>query len=182
MSSEVSPAEERWLISPQAPEVAPSRPSPVSQIGAAPRALREFTLRLLRQERSDPHASEAELVDAAERCLLQLGDHLRSLIGAEGYRALVARSLQLATTEHGFLESVVPELDPPGRLSGLHQSLRRAPEAEVRSAAVSVLAGLIWLLTTFIGEDLTLRLLRDVWPRLPRRWRGTLPGGPTLAS
>ena len=33
-----------------------------------------------------------------------------------------------------------------------------------RDALTAVLAHLVWLLVTFIGEGLTRRILRDAWP------------------
>lgn len=128
----------------------------------APDQLRAFSLDLLRL--NSRGESEAELV---ERCLAELGACLRGLVGVEGHRALVTRALRLAAAEYPFWESVRPADEWPRQLIGLSRSMRGVTPDHARAGVSELLAWLLWLLVTFIGPDLTLRLLREVWPTLP---------------
>ncbi len=122
-------------------------------------ALRTVSERLLEGNRSERET-------AAERSFLQLGGRLSVLVGAEGYRALVTRALQLAASEFPQLNAVRPAMSPPGRLVGLHNRTRRAATADVQRALTATLAALFWLLEQFIGKDLTCTVLSEVWPWL----------------
>jgi hypothetical protein len=126
----------------------------------------ELSLRALDAAGLCAPTSPTLLVKAAERALLELGAHLSQLVGSEGYRALLARALQVAATDYPFLASVEPAANPPGRLVGLPRRAQRRPPREVHLALAVTLTNLIRVLSTFIGDDLTLRLLSDVWPRL----------------
>jgi len=103
---------------------------------------------------------------AAERSFIELGAHLSVLIGTEGYRALLARALHLASGEFALLSSVRPGIAPPGRLVGLRSGSRHAPAGEVRAAISATMAALLSVLEQFIGEDLVLRVLREICPPL----------------
>jgi len=82
---------------------------------------------------------------------------LTTLAGAAGFRSLLARALTLAKQESPALGAW--EVKPDGSLQGLNGEA-------ARSGAV-LIAHLIGLMITFIGEYLTLRLLHDVWLDLP---------------
>jgi hypothetical protein len=84
---------------------------------------------------------------------------LITLAGTDGFRALLARALTLAKREDGTLNVVSVRDD--GSLEGLTADINRA-------ACASLIGELLGLLMTFVGEDLTLRLLQDVWPEVPR--------------
>jgi hypothetical protein len=107
----------------------------------------------------------AAAAEAAEQTLIDLGTRLSTLIGSEGYRALISRALYLATDEFPVLKEVQPALAPPGRLAGLPHTLRSSQsEDDGKGAVVGVLAALLWLLEQFIGQDLTRQIVEDVWP------------------
>ncbi len=82
---------------------------------------------------------------------------LTTLAGVAGYRSLLARALSLAKQESPALLGW--EVQPDGSLHGLYGE-------SMQSGAV-LIAHLIGLMITFIGESLTLRMLRDVWLNLP---------------
>jgi hypothetical protein len=126
------------------------------------RRLQAVCLAMLKVPRCPAH-QRATLVDAAEDAVLELGAHLSQLVGAEGCRALLLRALQIASSDFPSLVDVRPAAAPPGRLIGLHK-LGRAQPAEALEAIAAALAGVMWLLLNFIGEDLTQRLLGEVWP------------------
>jgi len=106
----------------------------------------------------------ATVLAAAEECLLDLGRHLVVRVGIEGYCALLERALQLSVNDYPGLSSVRPRRRPPGRVNGLQQSARRLAPDDLENALVLVIANLIWLLTQLIGQELSLRVLGDVWP------------------
>lgn len=86
---------------------------------------------------------------------------LSALMGAIGFRALLARALTLAKAQLPSLNAVQVKRD--GSLEGLN-GLRNDEAAE---ASVTLIAQLLGLLGTFIGENLMLRLVRDMWPDVP---------------
>ena len=49
---------------------------------------------------------------------------------------------------------------------GLEETLRDIDTDEARQGLITVLTSLIDLLVGFIGDELTVRLLGDVWPEL----------------
>jgi hypothetical protein len=103
-------------------------------------------------------------VAAAEQCLLDLGTSLSVVLGREGYRALVQRGLKLAAAEFPTLAVVEARARPLGRVVGLRRSVQRLPPTEVKEAVALILAESVWVLTRLIGADITVRLLRRLWP------------------
>ena len=95
------------------------------------------------------------------RVCAKLGTSLTQFAGPEGFESLVRRALALARADYPELESVT--LKPGGSLEGLE-----AVAADTRNggpkAAAGMIAHLLGLLVTFIGEALTLRLVREAWP------------------
>lgn len=102
------------------------------------------------------------LADAAERAGDRLRLHLAKIIGPAGFQALLARALILAKAEFSWLAEVRVERD--GALSGLRAAAEGRERAEVTAGFAAVLAHILGLLVVFIGEDLTRRLVRQVWP------------------
>lgn len=94
----------------------------------------------------------------------KLRPHLATLMGNDGYRALLMRARALASEEVAWLRSMrvaadgsLERLDPAGALVGA---------AEMLEGRVVLVAQLLGLLVDFIGESLTLRLVREVWPKI----------------
>jgi hypothetical protein len=141
--------------------------TPFEDRDQALRVLRALSVRLVGATTSVSNGAAAHDLGAAEQPFVELGERLSRLVGTEGYRALVARALHLASAEFPLLNSVRPGVSPPGRLVGLQRGSRQTPAAEVRDAVAAALAVLLWLLEQFIGRDLTQGILREVWPWLP---------------
>ena len=124
-----------------------------------PPSIRNLARRLLAasQAASDTHVHEA--VRVSERLRVSL----TKFAGAEGFGSLLRRALLLATVDVPALESVKVGAD--GRLEGLEQLATDTGSGEARSeATVAITAHLLGLLVTFIGEPLTLKLVREAWP------------------
>jgi hypothetical protein len=79
--------------------------------------------------------------------------------GPDGFAALLRRALALARAEAPVLAGV--RLGADNRLEGFGEI---PPGAEAAEAAVALAAHVLTLLATFIGEPLTVRLLREAWP------------------
>lgn len=114
------------------------------------------------------HASEPEaLPDAAERACHKLFQRLARLVTMSGCQALLARALHLAQTEYLFLDGVRAGTIEDTCLDGLRETAAGLEPSSLRAALTAVLAGVIGLLATFIGDELALRLVHDVWPDAP---------------
>lgn len=85
-------------------------------------------------------------------------------MGSTGFGALLSHALALTSAEVMWLRVVHVTADgsfkEPDKLAA-----HVAPE-EFAEGRVVLLAQLLGLLVAFIGESLTLRLAREVWPQL----------------
>jgi len=94
----------------------------------------------------------------------RLGPHLATLMGNGSYRALLMRALAQASVEVAWLRTVRVAED--GTL-GLDERAPLAAPEEILEGGVVLVARLLGLLIAFIGESFMLRLVREIWPRLP---------------
>ncbi|MEI7819481.1 MAG: hypothetical protein WCK55_01085 [Verrucomicrobiota bacterium] len=74
------------------------------------------------------------------------------------------RALSLASTEDPSLRPVRVKAD--GSLEGLEELQAQGNPAEIAEGSVELVAQLLGLLVAFIGENLTLQMVREVWPKL----------------
>lgn len=121
---------------------------------------RDFARRLLVYEAAAGNSS-ASNIPAVFLVSEKLRRPLSTLAGVIGFRSLVARALTLAKSEVHSLNTV--RVNPDGSLEGLSE----LHSDETAEAGVMLIAQLLGLLSTLIGESLTLRLVQDVWPNLP---------------
>ncbi len=117
---------------------------------------RELAQRLLAYEGAAESPSKTAMPAVFHVCD-KLRRPLSTLAGVAGFRSLLARALAMAKHEAPILGAVKVQED--GSLQGM--------SAESAEAGDVLVAHLIGLMTTFIGEPLTLRFLHDVWPDLP---------------
>lgn len=94
----------------------------------------------------------------------KLRPHLAALVGAHGVQALISRALALAAPEVPWLCAVHIKTD--GSFEGLVEGGAQVDPEKFAEGNVAVLAQLLGLLVTFIGESLTLRLVSEVWTEL----------------
>ena len=94
----------------------------------------------------------------------KLRAHLAALMGKGGYRALLSRALVLATAEVSWLTALRVKAD--GALEWSQASPPELDPAELLEGKVVLLAQLLGLLAAFIGVNLTLRLLGEIWPQI----------------
>src|ERR1039457_2434917 len=102
---------------------------------------------------------------AAFRVCERLRRPLITLAGVAGFRSLLSRALTLARAEAPSLSAVQVAAD--GSLKGLDELEPQIDidKEQARDRGTILIAQLIGLLLTFIGEGLTLRLVQDVWPQ-----------------
>ena len=89
-----------------------------------------------------------------------LNPHFGALMGAAGFRALISRALVLASAEVACLRDLHIKAD--GSFEGLDELEAQANPEEIAAGGLVLLARLLGLLVTLIGENLTLQLLNNV--------------------
>ena len=108
--------------------------------------------------------------------IVKLRSPFATLMGDGGFRALLSRALALTHGEIPELRAVTLKADGSVELqestekSSAHREL-------IAQGRLVLLAHLLGLLVAFIGENLTLQLLLEIWPKLSNnafdldRWR-----------
>ena len=139
-------------------------PATPEHLGLARRLLAHAGARLS-QEPEHADAGEPAAAGLAMRVCLDLRETLLRVIGPTGFTALVGRALTLARDEYPEFHAVRVAAD--GSLIGLDVALAESPPGAALTAAATLIGAVIGLLVTFIGEDLTRRLIRRTWPDLP---------------
>jgi hypothetical protein len=119
---------------------------------------------------------------ATERVCQKLCERLAALVTSVGSRALLTRALYLARIEFPFLQGVQVGTLPNLSLDGLRVSVQGVEATQLRDGLSALVATLIMLLSTFIGEDITVRLVRDVWPSAPFNGLSAEPGTDKLEA
>jgi hypothetical protein len=120
-------------------------------------------------EESGGEADTRGLSAAAERVCQKLSRRLSRLVSPDGCKALLSRALHLARREFSFLEGVRAGAPPDVCLEGLDDRTHDVDASDARKGLLALLGTLLDLLVGFIGEDLTLCLVREVWTALPPR-------------
>jgi hypothetical protein len=133
----------------------PERPKQTMRSADTPKT-RELAQWLLAYEFSEAKAANADALGASRVCD-QLRRPLTTLAGAAGFRSLLARALILAQQECPAFGAWA--VKPDGSLESLN--------GETEQSGSVLIAHLIGLMITLIGESFTLRLLHDVWRDLP---------------
>ena len=134
-------------------------------VNPATPAIQNLALWLLAQEASAGKPSEIKMY-AAFRVCEKLRQPLSTLAGVRGYQSLISRALTLAKKEAPTLGEVQVKED--GSLEGTGAiELQQGMDEATKEGGTLLVAQLLGLLVTFIGQALTLRLVRDLWPDVP---------------
>jgi hypothetical protein len=126
-----------------------------------PTQTRDLAQRLLAYENAEGKTSERKEF-AAVRVCERLRQPLIKLAGVAGFRSLLSRALTLARAEAPSLSAVQVATD--GSLNGLDELAPQTNKGQARDGGAVLIAQLLGLLLTLIGEGSTLRLVQDVWP------------------
>jgi len=127
----------------------------------SPPVSRQLARRLLAYEAAAGKNSEPT-ESAAFRVCEKLRRPLCSLAGVAGFRSLLSRALALARAEAPSLSGVHVGAD--GSLKGLDELAPQTDKDMSMEGGALLIAQLLGLLLTFIGEGITLHLVQDVWP------------------
>lgn len=127
----------------------------------------DIARRLLQHEVSTHH-SDLELAEATELLCRTMRPYLVDIMGTIGFRSMMSHALSMtsrAAERPGFhLTSAslsLVKVDDDGCLKWLEKSELDSPHQNV---VVAILAHFFDLLTNFIGQNLVLRLVHQVWP------------------
>jgi hypothetical protein len=89
---------------------------------------------------------------------------LFTLAGSTGFNSILARATVLARLEVEWLKAVT--ISPAGTFQGLREAESRLTLLEISRGERVLVAHVLGLLFTFIGESLTRILLEETWPDL----------------
>ena len=121
----------------------------------------QLARRLLTYEAAAGKNSEpAESV--AFRVCEKLRRPLCSLAGVAGFLSLLSRALALARAEAPSLSTV--QVGADGSLKGLDELGPQIDKDMSKEGGAILIAQLLGLLLTFIGEGITIRVVQGVWP------------------
>jgi len=126
-------------------------------------ALRQLALKALAQHAGSAPSTKA-LVAAVRRAYDDLARVSAPLIGQVGVDALTGRALHLAQRAHPWLVHAREPEQWKGPFDQIIFNLERQDPAVATEAAGAVFGTLTGLLVSFIGEPLTVGLLRQAWP------------------
>jgi hypothetical protein len=121
----------------------------------------ERAKRLLALE-GDSGNSSVECAAAAWKLYEKLNARLTPLLGSAGVQALFVRSAKLAQAEFASLAEVAT----PDGMKKLGAVLQALEPAEANEVAATLFSTFLELMTTFIGERLTVLILRSAWPAI----------------
>jgi hypothetical protein len=125
---------------------------------------RHLAKRLIVCETQSTKTSGTRHPTAFEVCE-KLRPQLATLMGNGGFRAILMRALALASAEIPWLSGVQVKAD--GSLESLKEHQPQPGSEEFLEGRIVLVARLLGLLGAFIGENLTLRVVIEVWPKLP---------------
>ena len=145
----------------------------------APHKTRELARTLVASEaEADTNRLQTEpaSVRVYERLRRQLGAH----VGVDGFQALASRALALARSHSPRLSSVQVTAD--GGLRGLGEVVSQREADEDGEAGIILIAQLLGLFLTFLGEATTLRLIEDLRLQVDDRTVSATTAGDTAGS
>lgn len=126
--------------------------------------MRSFAKRVMAYEAKANHAHELNATAAFYVCE-KLRPQLAALMGRGGYHALLSRALALATAEVPGLRAV--HVNTEGGLEGLMDANAQLDSDALFETRAVLLAQVFALLVAFIGAPMTVRLVREIWKKVP---------------
>jgi len=118
--------------------------------------------RSLFSSEADANATALQTKPASVRVYEKLRRQLGAPVGVDGFQALASRALVLAKSQSPKLSAV--QVTASGEMHGLGEveSQDGTSEGEDNEAGVILIAQLLGLFLTFLGETTTLRLIEDL--------------------
>jgi hypothetical protein len=124
-----------------------------------PQKTRDLARSLLASE-ADASTISLQTEPATVRVYERLRRQLGAPVGADGFHALASRALALAKSESARLSAVQVTAD--GGLRGIGAVESQTETKEDGEAGIILIAQLLGLFLTFLGEATTLRLIEDL--------------------
>ncbi len=131
-----------------------------------PAAPMEVARRLLASVAPEAQRPE-EIADAAQTAYRQLRERLVVLLGQGGFDALWARALRQTQIEARLQDQTAGELPFASTDGVLHALVNTEDPTVTRERLIAVFGACIGLLYTFIGQDLSFRIVQQIWPDVP---------------
>ena len=125
----------------------------------SPKKTRDLARSLIARE-ADASASPLQTQLATVRVYEKLRRQLAAPVGIDGFQALASRALALARSESPQLTAV--QVTANGSLHGLGEVESQTSAHEDGEAGIILIAQLLGLFLTFLGEATTLRLIEDL--------------------
>ena len=136
-----------------------NRPSP---------ALCDIAKRILAQAAQGRERAPLDAVDTALLAYANMRSRLAKFLGPSGFDALMARSLAISAAIRPEFSGL--RLDSDGTVQGLRDFAEGLAVADVLDGLEFVVSQMVYLVSTFIGEDLTERLIGDSRPVDPETY------------
>ncbi|MEI6819425.1 MAG: hypothetical protein WCL19_07455 [Verrucomicrobiota bacterium] len=129
----------------------------------APPQMRHFAKQLVAYEADfNPHSADEGPI--AFSVIDKLSPHFITLMGSYGFQVMLERALAQAGEEVTWLRKI--SVNHEGQFDQLCE-LKEPMAAEIIfEGKVVFIAYVLEQLITFLGESFTLRMLRDVWPKV----------------
>jgi hypothetical protein len=124
-----------------------------------PKTMRDLARSLVAQE-TDPNTISLHTEPATVRVYERLRRQLGEPVGVDGFQALASRALALAKAESPRLIGV--QVTASGGLHGLDEMESQTDADENGEAGLLLIAQLLGMFLTFLGEATTLRLIEDL--------------------
>ena len=121
-------------------------------------AQEELACRVLAREAAETDPSS---VRASQRAIEKLRLYLTKFIGAAGFHSMLTRALALAKVQRPGLASV--QVNPDGTLAGIDDAAQVRGGGAAEKAEAAVLTQLLALLVVFIGANMTLHIVQNIW-------------------
>jgi len=143
-----------------------------------PRQKTRDLARSLVASEADASTTSLQTQPATVRVYEKLRRQLGTSVGVDGFQALASRALALAKSESPRLSAVQVMTD--GSLRGL-EAVESQPDRD-GEAGIIVIAQLLGLFLTFLGEATTLRLIEDLRLQVDVRMESSATTADTTAS
>jgi hypothetical protein len=124
-----------------------------------PKRTRDLARRLVARE-ADSGAASLQTEPASVRVYERLRRQLGAPVGTEGFQSLATRALTLARSESPRLNAV--KIMANGGLCGLVEVDSQTNSIEDGEVGITLIAQLLGLFLTLLGESTTLRLIEDL--------------------
>ena len=144
-----------------------------------PQKTRDLARSLVANE-ADASATSLQTEPATVRVYERLRRQLGAPVGVDSFQALASRALSLAKSESPRLNTV--QVTPNGGLRGLGEVESHTEPDEDGEAGIILIAQLLGLFLTFLGEATTLRLIKDLRLQVDIATESTTPSADAADS